>query len=104
MSEQSSGIKQFEEKINAQMRESKARLDALEARAKEKNAQAEIATINNLKAKKQEINAKLQDLKKSGEAKAAQVKPEIDADVAKIKAALDQLSSKLGSDVRAKAS
>lgn len=104
MSEQSAAGKQFEEKINTQMQDAKARLDALEARAKEKNAQAEIATINNLKAKKQEINAKLQDLKKSGEAKAAQVKPEIDADVAKIKTALDQLSSKLGSGTRAKAS
>ena len=42
MSEQSAAVKQFEEKINAQMQEAKARLDALEARAKEKNAQAEI--------------------------------------------------------------
>lgn len=104
MSEQSAAVKQYEEKINAQLQESKARLDLLEARAKEKKAQAKITTINNLKAKKQEINTKLQDLKTSGEAKAAQIKPEIDAEVAKIKTTLDQLSSKLASDVRAKAS
>ncbi len=42
-----------------------------------KLAQAEIDAINSLKAKRQEIDKKRQDLKTSGEAKAAQIKAEI---------------------------
>jgi uncharacterized protein involved in exopolysaccharide biosynthesis len=62
-------------------------------------AQAEIDAINSLKAKRQEIDKKRQDLKTSGEAKAAQIKAEIEADLAKFKASLDQFGTKVKSQV-----
>ena len=61
MSEQSAGIKAFEEKISAQLQEAKSKIDEIDARAKGKMAQAEIDAINSLKSKRQEIDKKRQD-------------------------------------------
>jgi len=44
-----------------------------------------------------EIERKSQELQRSGEVKAAQLKAEIEADVAKLKTSLDQFSSKVKS-------
>jgi hypothetical protein len=96
--------KAYEEKISAQLQQTRAQLEELEARAKGKLAQAEIETISHLKAKHQEIEKKRQDLKTSADAKAEQVKAEIDAEMAKFKTSLEQLTTKLKSEVRTKAS
>jgi ribosomal protein L9 len=92
-------IKAYQEKINAQLQEAKAVLNGLEAHAKGKLAQSEIDTIARLKAKNQEIEKKVHhDLKTVGEvAIAAKVKADIDADVAKFKTSVDQLSAKVKS-------
>jgi len=94
--------KTFAEKVSAQLQEAKSQIEALEASAKGKLGQAEIAAINDLKTKSQEIDKKSQDLKTTGEAKAAQLKAEIDADLAKFKAAAEQLSAKPKSKSAAK--
>ncbi len=96
-------LKAYEEKIGAQLQQAKAQLEEFEARAKGKAAQAEIDTINQLKVKKQEIEKKHQDLKTSGDAKVEQVKAEIDTEMAKFKASLEQLATKLKSEARTKA-
>jgi hypothetical protein len=102
VSEQSAGIKAFEEKISAQLQEAQSKIDGIEAQAKGKMAQAEIDAINSLKTKRQEIDKKGQDLKTSGEAKAAQLKAEIEADMAKFKASLDQFGAKVKSQAATK--
>jgi len=102
MNGQSATIKAFEEKLSAQLQEAKSQIDGIEARAKGKMAQAEIDAINVLKTQRQEIEKKRQDLKTSGEAKAAQLKSEIEADMAKFKTLLDQLGTKVKSQVATK--
>ena len=90
-------MKAYQERVNAQLQEAKAVLNGLEAHAKGKLAQSEIDAINRLKAKHQEIEKKVHhDLKTAGEvAVAAKVKTDIDSEVAKFKALLDQLSAKV---------
>jgi hypothetical protein len=99
----STTAKAYEEKIGAQLQQTKAQLDELEARAKGKMAQAEIETISHLKATQQEIEKKRQELKTSGDAKIEQVKSEIDAQIAKLKSSLEQVSTRVKSEVRKKA-
>ena len=91
----SSDTKAYEEKINAQLQQAKAQLNEFEANVKAKASPAQIETINRLKAKHQEIDKKRQNLKTAGDAKAGQVKAEIDADVAKLKTSLADLGTKL---------
>jgi len=86
--------KTFEEKVNAQLHEAKSQIDAIEAGGKGKLAQAEVNAINSLKTMRQEIDKKSQDLKTSGEEKATQIKAEIEADLAKFKASLEQFGTK----------
>jgi hypothetical protein len=102
MNGQSATMKAFEEKLSAQLQEAKSQIDGIEARAKGKMAQAEIDAINGLKTQRQEIEKKRQDLKTSGEAKAAQLKSEIETDMAKFKTSLDQLGTKVKSQVATK--
>jgi hypothetical protein len=78
------------EKLSAQMHEAKALLEGFEAHARKTKAQAEIDAINDLKAKPQQIDKKLQDLKSAGEEKVgADVKARIEADIAKFKTLLE---------------
>jgi len=92
-------VKAYQEKIGAQLQEAKAVLNGFEAHAKGKLAQSEIDTITRLKAKNQEIEKKVHhDLKAAGEvAVAAKIKSEVDAEMTKFKASLDQLSSRIES-------
>jgi predicted RNase H-like nuclease (RuvC/YqgF family) len=89
-------IKAYQAKVGAQLQEAKALLNGFEAHAKGKLAQSEIDTISSLKAKHQEIDKKVhQDLKSTGEVTvAAKVKSDIDTEIAKFKASLDQLAAK----------
>jgi uncharacterized coiled-coil DUF342 family protein len=98
-------IKAYQEKINAQLHEAKAVLNGFEAHAKGKLAQSEIEAISQLKAKHQEIDKKVhQDLKTTGNvAVAAKVKSDVDAEIAKFKASLDQLAAKAKSQPTAPA-
>ena len=103
MSTQSVTMKAYEEKISAQLQQAKAQLGEFEARARGKMAQAEIDTINYLKAKHQEIDKKRQELKTVADAKVDQFKAEIDAEVAKLKTSLAELATRLKVEPHAKA-
>lgn len=96
--------KAYEEKIGAELRQVKAKIEELEARARGKMAQAEIDTLHHLKTKKQEIEEKYQELKTVGDAKVQQLKAEIDAEMTKLKSSLEQLATKFKSDLHTKAS
>ena len=99
MSLESAGIKAFEEKVNAQLQEAKAKIDEIEAQAKGKVAQAEIDAIKGFHAKRQEIEKKRHELKTVGETKVAHVRAEIESDIAKLKTSVDQFSNKVKSQV-----
>src|SRR5262245_16999844 len=86
-------FKAFEDKVTAQVQEGKARLEQLEA--KEKGAQSELDAINSLKATKENIHRKVQDLKTTHEDHVARAQAAIDADVAAFKARIEELNAKL---------
>jgi uncharacterized protein YicC (UPF0701 family) len=90
-----SALKAYAEKVTAQMQEAKARLDQLETKARDKSAQAESAVIKNLKAAKQNIDRRLQDLKTTDESNVSPARADIDADIARLKASIDELAGKL---------
>ena len=89
-------VKAYQEKVNAQLQEAKALLEGFEAHAKGKLAQSQIDVISRLKAKHQEIEKKANhDLKTTGEvAIAAKAKPDIDAEIAKLKDSITQFAAK----------
>jgi hypothetical protein len=91
----SATLKGYEDKINAQMKEARARLDQLEAKAREHSAKAEITAINGLKTAKQAIDRKLQDLKSTHDTHMERAKATIDADVATFRASIDDFATKL---------
>lgn len=97
MNQQSAAVKAFEDKVSAQLQEAQAKIDEIEAHAKGKLAQAEIDAIKAFHAKRQEIEKRRQELKTVGEAKAAQVRAEIESDIAKLKSSVDQFSTKIKS-------
>jgi len=97
-------IKAYEDKISAQLQQAKAQISEFEARGKGKMAQEETDAINRLKTRQQEIDKKRQDLKTVADAKVGQAKAEIDADLAKLKTSIADLSTKLKAEPRAKAS
>jgi hypothetical protein len=88
-------LKAYEDKITAQIQEAKARLEQFEAKTRDKTAQSETAAIVSLKTAKQNIDRKLQDLRKTHDTNVARAKADIDADVAKFKASIDELAAKL---------
>jgi len=91
----SATLKAYEDKVSAQIQESKARLEQLEAKAKEKSAQAELNAINSLKGTKENIQRKVQDLRTTNENQMARAQTAIDADVTAFKARVEELSAKL---------
>ena len=89
--------KTFEEKVSSHLHEAKSQIEAIEASAKGELAQAEVDAVKSLKKQRHEIEKKSQDLKTSGDGKAAQIKAEIEADIAKFNAAVEQFGAKLKS-------
>jgi uncharacterized coiled-coil DUF342 family protein len=87
--------KTFEDKVTAQVQEGKAKLEQLEAKAREKGAQAALDTINSLKATRDNIQRKVQDLKTTHEDHMARAQAAIDADVAAFKTRIEELGAKL---------
>jgi predicted RNase H-like nuclease (RuvC/YqgF family) len=92
-------FKAYQAKVDAQLHEAKALLEGFKAHAKGKLAQSEIDAISRLKSKRQEIEKKVHhDLKMADEvAVAARVKSDLDAEIAKFRASLDQLAAKFKS-------
>jgi hypothetical protein len=88
-------IKAHEEKISAQLQQTRAQLQELEARAKGKASQAVIDAIHRLRTQHDEIEKKRQELRTIGEARAGQIKAEIDAGIANLKTSLAELNAKI---------
>jgi F0F1-type ATP synthase membrane subunit b/b' len=90
----SATLKAYEDKVKAQVQEAQAKLEQFEAKAKEKTAQVDIAVISSLKTAKQHIDQKVHDLKTTHDAHVACAKADIDADVARFTASVDELAAK----------
>jgi chromosome segregation ATPase len=91
----STTLKAYEDKVNSQIQEGKAKLEQLEAKAKQKSAQAELNAINSLKGTRENIQRKVQELKTTHENRMAAAQTAIDADVAAFKARIEELRAKL---------
>ena len=91
----SATLKSFEDKVTAQVQEGKAKLQQLEAKAREKGAQSELDAINSLKATRENIHRKVQDLKTTHEDHMARAQTAIDADVASFRTRIEELGAKL---------
>jgi len=87
----SATIKAFQDKVTAQMHDAKAKLDQLEAKAKDKSAQAQVNAVNNLKATREHISKKVQDLKTTHASNVAKAKADINEAVAEFKTAMKKL-------------
>ena len=92
---QNATLKAYEDKVRAQLQEGKAKLDQVNAKAKEKQAQAEIDVVSRLNATKQNIEKKLQDLKTTADVQVSRAKADIDADVASFKSSINDLAGKI---------
>jgi uncharacterized coiled-coil DUF342 family protein len=91
----SATLRAYEDKVNTQIQESKTKLEQLEAKAKEKRAQAELNAINSLKDTRENIQRKVQDLKTTHENHMARAQTAIDADLAAFKARIEELGATL---------
>jgi len=91
--------KAHREEIEARLQQGKAKLDGLEATAKERKAHADIEAIKALRAKRDEIQARIHELKTVGEAKTAQVKADIGAKLAAFEEEVNKLATKLKAHV-----
>jgi hypothetical protein len=91
---QNATLKAYEDKVRAQLQETKAKLDQLEARARENRAQAEITALSYLQTTKQNIDQKLQDLRTTHDAHVAGAKADIDAQVASLKTSIAEIAAK----------
>ena len=65
-----------------------------EAQAKGKKADLQIAAIKALKAMKYAIDKSFQEWKTAGEARASQLKADLDTELAKLKSSLDEFAGK----------
>ena len=87
-------LKAFADKISARLQRGIS-LDQLEARAKADNNTAAISAIERLKAAKQNISQRLQDLRTTHQSNVSRAQAGIDADVARLTAEIDELGAKL---------
>jgi hypothetical protein len=88
-------IKAHQDQMSAQVQEAKAKLDLLEATARQKKAQAEIDSINLLMSARHNLDGRIRDLKTTHNTNVTRAKAEIAADVVKFKSSVDELAARL---------
>jgi len=94
-SAQNATLKAYEDKIRAQLQEAKAKLDLLDARARETKSRTELTALGYLKKNKENIDQKLQDLKAAHDTHISRAKADIDQHVASLKASIDEIAAKV---------
>jgi multidrug resistance efflux pump len=82
------------DKFESQIKTAEAKLDTLKARAEATKANVEIRAISELLPKKQVIQQKLQQLKKSGGDQWAQAKADLEGRIADFEKSLKGIESK----------
>lgn len=82
------------DKLAAQIHTAEAKLDTLKARAETAKANVKIKAITELLTKKQMIQQKLQELKKSGGDRWEQAKADLEAQIADFEKSMKGIESK----------
>ena len=93
-------LKAYEDKVNAQIREAKAKLEQFEAKATEQRTQAENKAIDDLKTTRQNLERRVRDLRSTQETNLERAKADISADVTKLNASIDELTTEFKSAIR----
>jgi uncharacterized protein involved in exopolysaccharide biosynthesis len=96
----SATMKAYEDKINAQIRDAKAKLEQLEARAATERTQSESKAIEQLKTTRQNLEQKVRDLKTTNEANLERTKGDISAEVAKMHTSIDKLTAEFNAAMK----
>jgi len=96
----SSALKAYEDKINKQVSDAKAKLDQLEAKAATQRTQAESQAIAQLKTTRQSLEQKLHDLKTTQAGNVDRAKASIDAEVAKLHTSIDKLTAEFNAAMK----
>lgn len=95
-------LETYENLIRAQVQEVRVKLDSLEAKVREQKAQAEITAIGGLRAARENIERKLQDLRVTSDADVSRAKAALEAEVAGFKAKVEALAAKIKPRSKAK--
>lgn len=96
----SATMKAYEDKINGQIRDAKAKLEQLEAKAATERTQAESQAIAQLKTTRQSLEQKVRDLKTTTEASLDRTKADISAEVAKLHTSIDKLTAQFNASMK----
>ena len=97
MSQENILSKAEQEKIKAKLQQAQTRLDEMAATARQQKEQAVSDAITALKARRDDIQKKLHESKDASDARASQIKAEIEAKVATFEDELNKLAAKLKS-------
>ena len=96
----SSTLKAYEDNINAQIRDAKAKLEQFEAKAATQRTQAETKAIEQLNATRQNLEQRVRDLKTAHESNMDRAKASIDAEVAKLHTSIDKLTAEFNAAMK----
>jgi len=96
----SSTLKAYEDKINKQISDAKAKLDQLDAKAATQGEQAVSQAIAQLKTTRQNLEQKLRDLSTTQESNIDRAKANIDAEVAKLRTSIDKLTAEFNAAMK----
>jgi len=96
----SSALKAYEDKINAQIRDAKAKLDQFDSKATTQRTQAESKAIDQLKTTQQTLEQKVHDLKTTQEGNLDRAKANIDTEVAQLHTSIDKLTAQFNAAMK----
>ena len=82
------------DKIESQIKTAQAKLETLKAKAESAKANAQLKSIADLLTKKQAIDQKMTELKKSGETTYQQAKADIESRVAELEKSVQAIEAK----------
>jgi hypothetical protein len=86
-------LKAYEDKVAAQIKEAKTKLEQYEAKATEQRTLAETRAIEQLKISRQNLEQKVRGLKTTQEGTMERAKAEINAEVARLHTSIDDLAN-----------
>jgi uncharacterized protein involved in exopolysaccharide biosynthesis len=96
----SATLKAYEDKINAQILDAKAKLEKFEAKAATERTQVDSKAIEQLKATRQSLEQKVRELKTTQGANLERAQSAISADVAKLRTSIDKLTAEYNASMK----
>jgi hypothetical protein len=96
----SATLKAYQDKVNAQIRDAKAKLDQFDAKAATQRTQAENKAIEQLKTTRQSLEQKVRELKTTQGANLDRAQGDITAEVAKLHTSIDKLTAEFNAAIK----